>query len=115
MKHNSDLQMAAIGVGDGQTCASSIASIVFNYGRTALVILRCLPQRWLDRSAVSGFQPRKAWQNQLIGAAIRKSLLDLNIARTRMHIQQDPAIPDFALDVVSGHRALHGERMIHLQ
>ena len=115
MKRDSDLQMAAIGVSDGQTCASSIASIVFNYGRTALVILRCLFQRWLDRSAVSGFQARKAWQNQPIGTAIRKSLLDLNIARPGMHVQQRAAIPNFSLDMVAGHGALCSERMIHLQ
>src|SRR6476646_4715252 len=53
--------------------------------------------------------------NRRIGATNGKSLLDLNIARTRMHVQQDPAIPDFSLDVVAGHRALHGKRMIDLK
>ena len=68
-----------------------------------------------NAASLAVFSPAKPGKTSVSVLQIESRLLDLNIAGTRMHIQQDPAIPDFALDVVAGHRALHGERMIHLQ
>lgn len=92
-----------------------MASIGFNYGRNAQVVL------WVFAGATARLQrlPRfSALQSPVKSANRRckqKELLHLNIARTGMHIQQHAAIPDFALDMVAGHGTLHGKRTIDLQ
>ena len=107
--------MAAIGGRDGKSCAAAIASIVFNYGWIASMILQVFVRKYALMLRHSPFLACKTWQNQRFCAATGKSLLDLNIARAGMHVQQDAAIPNFSLDVVAGHGALHGVRMIDLQ
>ena len=90
--------MTAIGEKDVGYTAWVMPVIVSNYGR-----LRALA---FDCTAVNGCSARRTLAKPINGGANTKCLLQLDIPRPSVNVQQHAAIAHFALNMVLGQGAL---------
>lgn len=90
--------MAAIGEKDAHYTAGIIPVIVSNYGRLRVLAFDC--------TAVYGCSACGTMAKPVNGGANTKSLLQLDIARPSVDVQQHAAISHFALNMIFGQGAL---------
>ena len=104
MKQISSFEIRAIGGRNGRSVIPAMPVIAFKYGT--------IKDSAFDCTAMNELSAGKSRPDHPTGGANIKPLLELNVARSSVDIQQHAAIVHFALNMVLGQRALRCYLMI---